>query len=68
MDLRAARDERQMELHRLTNKYAEAGADVLTAMKRAAQEETGAKVTDAQRRILSEQFRTDEDVLANEDS
>ena len=68
MELRAARDERQMELHRLTNEYAEAGADVLSAMKRAAQEETGAKGIGVQRRILSEQFRTDEDVLADEDS
>ena len=67
MELRAARDERQMELHRLTNKYAEAGADVLAAMKRAATERSGDQVIKAEQKILSEQFRTDEDVLAEDE-
>lgn len=66
LELRAARDERQMELHRLGNEYAEAGADVLAAMGRAGRQQTGAKVIDAERKILSEQFRPDEDVLADE--
>ena len=67
MELRAARDERQLELHRLTNEYADAGAEVLAAMKRAGEEETATKAIDVERRILSERFRRDEDVLADEE-